>query len=266
MYSGGIEKIDFIVPKDLEPYINCIMLKENQHPEAHTNIPLFADGYPGIMFSQSENGFHLLPKGKKLSELFLYGQTIDPVSLDTKGPFRFVVFQLYPFASKYLLGVDPKELNDECYDLLQLKEVDVMSFHKVLRDTDELEKQVTILSDLIVALINAQKVSPDDQIQKGIELILKQSGQLTIKSLLRELPLSERTFERRFMAEVGLSPKQFAKIVQFQSSLHSLSNTSFNKLIDIGLDSGFADQSHFTRVFKQYTGQTPSYYLSQMTG
>lgn len=266
MYSGGIEKIDFIVPKDLEPYINCIMLKENPSPDAHTNIPLYADGYPGIMFGQSENGFYLLPKGKRLSELFLYGQTLDPVSLDAEGPFRFVVFQLYPFASKYLLGVDPKELNDECFDLLQLKQVDVVSFHQALKNTNDLEKQVSIISRLMLALIEANKVAPDDQIQKGIELILKQNGKLTIKSLLQELPLTERTFERRFKSEVGLSPKQFAKIVQFQSSLHHLSKTNYGKLIDIGLDGGFADQSHFTRVFKQYTGQTPSYYLSQTAG
>lgn len=265
MYSGGIEKIDFMVPKDLEPYINCIMMKENLQEDASTSIPLYADGYPGIMFGQSQEGFQLLPKGKKLSELFLYGQTIHPVSLETQGPFRFVVFQLYPFASNYLLGVDPKVLNDDCYDLLQLRHVDVTSFHRRLKNTEDLDQQVQIISQLMSALIAANEVQTDDQIQKSIELILRQKGQLTIKELLQDIPLGERTFERRFMAQVGLSPKQFAKIVQFQSSLYQLSTSRFHKLLDVGLESGFADQSHFTRVFKQYTGQTPSYYLKQMS-
>ncbi len=119
-----MQKIDFIVKKDLEPFVNCVMYDEN----IDTKMPLYADGYPGIMFQQSENGFYLQPKGKKLSEFFLFGQTLHPALLEAKGKNKFIVFQLYPFASKYLLGVDPKMLNDDCYDLMQLKHIDIHSY------------------------------------------------------------------------------------------------------------------------------------------
>ena len=56
-----MEKIDFIVEEDLEPYINLVMVKEDPDPHAHVNMPFYADGYPGIMFQQSENGFFILP-------------------------------------------------------------------------------------------------------------------------------------------------------------------------------------------------------------
>ena len=77
---------------------------------------------------------------------------------------------------------------------------------------------------------------------------------------MKQLPVTERTFERNFKSYVGLSPKQFAKIIQFQSSLNRLTKAKFQKLTDIGLESGFTDQSHFIRTFKSYTGQTPSFY------
>ncbi len=260
-----MKEVDFIVRKDLEPYINCIMIQQGDALTSHTNIPLYADGYPGIMFQQSENGFYLLPKKKKLSELFLYGQTLDPVSLDVKGPFKFIVVQLYPFASKYLLGIDPKELNDDCYDLLQLAHIDIEAFRKSLIKANSFQEQVHIISDLILALIRSNQESKDDRIQKAIAIILQHHGQIKIKELLEQLYLTERTFERNFMAQVGLTPKQFAKIVQFQSSLHKLTRENYNRLIEVGLDSGFSDQSHFIRTFKKYTGQTPSYYLKEMT-
>lgn len=261
-----MKEIEFIVRKDLEPFINCIMVKESNTPTSHTNIPLYADGYPGIMFQQSENGFYLLPRGKKLSELFLYGQTLEPVSLDVKGPFKFIVFQLYPFASKYLLGVDPKELNNECFDLLQLDHIDVEAFRKALINSNDLEEQVKIISDLMLELIQTNQASQDDRIQQAISLIIKHNGQLKIKDILEQLYLSERTFERNFLSQVGLTPKQFAKIVQFQCSLHKLTKANFNKMVEIGLDSGFSDHSHFIRAFKKYTGQTPSFYLKQIAG
>ena len=71
-----MEAVNFIVEPDLEPFVNCVMVGESAEPSGHFNLPLYADGYPGIMFQQAENGFFLLPKGKRLSELFLYGQTL----------------------------------------------------------------------------------------------------------------------------------------------------------------------------------------------
>lgn len=179
-----MKEVEFIMRKDLEPFINCVMVKESNAPNSHANIPLYADGYPGIMFQQAENGFYLLPRKKKLSELFLYGQTLDPVSLDVTGPFKFIVFQLYPFASKYLLGVDPKELNDECFDLLELENVDVEVFLRELISSNNLEEQVKIISDLMLELIQSNQVPPDDRIQQAIALILQNNGQIKVKELL----------------------------------------------------------------------------------
>ena len=66
-----MKEVAFIMRKDPQPYINCIMVKESNDPAGPTNIPLYADGYPGIMFQQAEIGFYLMPSNKKLSELLL---------------------------------------------------------------------------------------------------------------------------------------------------------------------------------------------------
>ena len=260
-----MQKIDFIIQNDLEPFVNCIMIEESDAANSRTNIPLYPDGYPGIMFQQSANGFYLLPRKKKLSELFLYGQTLAPVSLDVKGPYKFIVFQLYPFAAKYLLGVDPKVLNDDCYDLLKIDHIDVAAYRNQLINSDNLEEQVNIISTLMLQLIQANKISESDKVQQAINIILKHNGQIKGQALLEKLCMTERTFERNFLSQVGLTPKQFAKIIQFQCSLHQLTEAKFNKLVEVGFDSGFTDQSHFIRAFKKYTGQTPAYFLRQIT-
>ena len=259
-----MQKVKFIIKNDLEPFVNCIMVDENNAEDAYTKIPLYADGYPGIMFQQSANGFFLFPRGKQLSELFLYGQTLMPVSLEAEGRHRFVVFQLYPFASKYLLGVDPKVLNDDCYDLLQLTHINIQAYYQRLIDAQSLENQINIISELMVELIENNDLPLNDQIQYAISLILEQEGNIRINEILPQIYMSERTFERKFIAQVGLTPKQFARIIQFQSSLNRLNKANFDKLVEVGFDSGFSDQSHFIRTFKNYTGQTPSFYLNQL--
>jgi len=258
-----MKEIEFIINNELQPFVNCIMVGESNSVKSHTNIPLYADGYPGLMFQQSDYGFYLLPQKKKLSEFFLYGQTLAPVSLDVDGPYKFIVFQLYPFASKYLLGIDPRVLNDECYDLLQIEHIDIHAYRRQLICSERIAEQVNIISALMLQLIQSNKVTDNDKIQQAIAIILKHKGQIKVYELLEQLYITERTFERNFMSQVGLTPKQFAKIIQFQCSLHKLSETKFNKLVEVGFDSGFTDQSHFIRTFKQYTGQTPAYFLKK---
>jgi AraC-like DNA-binding protein len=240
------------------------MVGECADSTKHTNIPLYADGYPGIMFQQSENGCYLLPRNKKLSELFLYGQTLKPVALDIFGRHQYIVVQLYPFASNYLLDVDPKELNDDCYDLLQIKFPDVSTFNKQLIAATTNEARVKIISNLIRTLIKTHKISENNKIEQAIGIIIQEEGQITIKDLLSKIFMTERTLERQFQSHVGLTPKQFAKIIQFKSSISKLTQQHYNSLLEVGLDCGFSDQSHFIRTFKAYTGQTPSYYLNQM--
>ncbi len=260
-----MKTIEFNLKTELTPFVNCVFTGESDCAKSHTNIPLYADGYPGIMFQKAANGFYLLPKKQKLSQLFLYGQTLEPVSLDVEGTYRFIVLQLYPFASKYLLGVDPKELNDDCFDLLEINYIDVDSYRQKLLESDNSKDQVKIILDLMTQLVKSNKIPEKDRIQQAISIILKHNGQVKVKELTEHLFITERTLERDFMSQVGLTPKQFAKIIQFQCSLNQLTQTKFDKLTDVGLDSGFTDQSHFIRAFKKYTGQTPSYYLRQLS-
>ena len=159
-----MKQAQFNPPEALRPYVNTIMVMESEEREGKTTIPLYADGYPGIMFQQSAKGFYFLPKGKKLSELFLYGQTVAPAAMEVDGQFDFIVFQLYPFASKYLLNVDPRILKDDCFDLLKIEHIDVESFAIQLRATKVFEERVTIITEFILQLIEHNQVRPDDRI------------------------------------------------------------------------------------------------------
>ena len=103
------------------------------------------------------------------------------------------------------------------------------------------------------------------RIKLAINLILKTNGTISIKELRDKLFVSERTLERNFLKEIGVTAKQFAKIIQFSSALQQMTDTDYVNLTDIGYDSGFSDQSHFIRSFKRYTGKTPKEYLQQIS-
>jgi AraC-like DNA-binding protein len=77
------------------------------------------------------------------------------------------------------------------------------------------------------------------------------------KELQQKTQLSERSLERKFKDSVGISPKLFARIIRFQETLNQMRNNKYEKLSDIAYENDYADQAHFIRVFKEFTGFSP---------
>jgi hypothetical protein len=110
--------------KSIEPFGKDIYVLEMDETDTEKKLPFYADGFAGIVYSKSANPFYQQPKGKKLSDFYLCGQTIEPITLDVIGAFKLICIRLYPFAVRMLLGVDPKVLKDDCYDLRLMENVD----------------------------------------------------------------------------------------------------------------------------------------------
>ncbi len=235
------------------------MVFECDEKTTTTNLPFFADGFPGLMYHESPNGLYVNPHKKRMPPLFLYGQTIEPIEIEVSGSFQIVIFQLYPFTLKSLFGIDAKSINDNCYDLTTQAPENLL---KELSQVRHFKIKIDFLSTYIAEKIEVRKSNFDHSIFSAIEKILLAKGKLGITAIAKEVNLTKRTFERRFLSETGLTPKHFAKIIQFQNSLTQLSVNDYNILSDVVYQNGFADQSHFIRVFKSFTGKTPKQFVT----
>lgn len=237
---------------------NILVFEEDTKEK--TALQFFADGYPGIIFQQTEGGMLVQPQNKIMPELFIYGQTIKPVELILQGNYKLLIFQLYPFVLKSFYDLNAEDLNDTCYDVSTATCGDEV-LHSLI-NTTALQERIKIITDYLFDLFEEKKSALDLTVRKAIQIILDNKGQILVKDIFEQLHVTERTFERRFLKEVGLSAKQFSQIVQFQQSFEQLTAKEYSRLTDIVFNNGFADQSHFIRVFKSYTGSTPKKFAS----
>ncbi len=247
--------------ENIDSYVNDIWIFEEDDISADTCLPFYADGFPGLLYLLSENDMFYNPGNKKLTKFFIYGQTIHPIELLVKGPFKMIIFQFYPLALKYLFGLNPKKFNDDCFDLSGLKQEEVKTTYERLSRVSEPELYIDILSSFLSELIEVNGRNIDDRIQMAVNKIITAKGKTPVKKVREEIHMTERTFERQFTNQVGITPKQFAKIIQFQFSFDKISKKEFQLFSDIVFESGFADQSHFIKSFKHFTGRTPSEFL-----
>ena len=79
----------------------------------------------------------------------------------------------------------------------------------------------------------------------------------TVSVLVRDIGLSERAFERRFVANVGLTPVRFRRLARLRAVLRSHSEGA-RDWADLATVAGFSDQSHLVRDFQAFVGLSPT--------
>ncbi|WP_153110686.1 helix-turn-helix transcriptional regulator [Propionivibrio limicola] len=81
--------------------------------------------------------------------------------------------------------------------------------------------------------------------------------ELSVTLLAQEAGLSPNHFANCFTASFGQSPHRYVLRRRIQEALRLLPLSS-RSIAEIAMDLGFSSQSHFTKVFREYTGMTPS--------
>jgi AraC-like DNA-binding protein len=243
----------------LAPFVKNIMVFQNADKKATTRLPFFADGYPGFLFHITPNGQWVQPQNKKMPNTYIYGQTLHPIELHIEGAYKIILLQLYPFVLYRFFNIRAADLNNNCFDLLRVESWEAVE--KNLLAVNDTAKQIDIISAYFMQVFNTVKHMLDLQVRSAIQLILHAKAQITITELCSQLHITARTLERKFAEEVGISAKNFIQITRFQQSLEQLTVKDHSRLTDIVYANGFADQSHFIRVFKAYTGTTPRKFI-----
>jgi AraC-like DNA-binding protein len=104
-------------------------------------------------------------------------------------------------------------------------------------------------------LSELKKTTTDLLVSEAIQKIKLSKGDIKIKDLLTELPVSRDAFEKRFRKITGTSPKHFSVIIRIKNLIGNYSETI--SLTEAAYSAGYFDQAHFIKDFRSFTGQTP---------
>lgn len=104
--------------------------------------------------------------------------------------------------------------------------------------------------------------NPPGWLRKVVELLhSRYSETLTLLTIAKEVGIHPAHLAREFRRHHGCTVGDYILKLRMESACRSLA-TSRAALSEIALANGFADQSHFSRTFKRFTGMTPAVYRS----
>ncbi|MCP5536376.1 MAG: AraC family transcriptional regulator [Akkermansiaceae bacterium] len=85
---------------------------------------------------------------------------------------------------------------------------------------------------------------------------------IPVTELAATANLSLSSFQRKFKACFGMSPKEYMRHLKVQESCHKIVQTT-QSFAEISYGCGFSDQSHFSREFTRIMKEPPSSYRSR---
>ena len=85
---------------------------------------------------------------------------------------------------------------------------------------------------------------------------------LTLSELAAVAGMSPHYFADLFRRSTGYAPHQYVLLQRIERAKQALSDTRCS-VLEVGLDAGFQNSSHFARVFRRFVGTSPSQFRSQ---
>jgi AraC-like DNA-binding protein len=109
---------------------------------------------------------------------------------------------------------------------------------------------------------NKSKKAPEwaKELKEMIQDQLDTNMALSLQQVSDELEINPTYLSREFSKYFeNLSFGEYIRKLRIEKAMHLMGGTDYS-LTEIAYLTGFSDQSHFTRIFKKQTGQTPTLY------
>ena len=253
-------KYRIIAPhKLLSPYVRYFSALDYQSTEnASSQIRVFADRYPHLVFQHHNGQSAFYKNGDALPTSFLSGVKIDPYICDVFNH-SVVTVTFYPQAVSLLFGIDVHELNNEVVDMRNFTSADL---NCRLMYASGYQERIGILTDYLLNKIARSKATPDFLVAESMQLINDLDVETSITSLTQHFKISKRQLERRFKSGTGLAPKLFLRVARFENAVKLIKENNFGSLSNLAFYLNYTDHSHFVKDFKEFSGFTPTIFTN----
>jgi AraC-like DNA-binding protein len=186
---------------------------------------------------------------------------VGPISsalvLELHGRIDIMGVRMRPGAMRSVSGIPTDRLIDTVAPISEVSRSLVGNVTK-LADAADFRARVCILTQSYRKYLSTV-IEPDRVVMYALKRWLDAQNPdfPSVSALVGDLGMSERAFERRFVASVGLTPVRYRRLARFRSvlRLHAQGTRDWSTL---AADTGFSDQSHLVRDCRTFTGLTPT--------
>lgn len=175
-----------------------------------------------------------------------------------------VSVQFKPGAARYFIPEQLHRLKNQIVDISAMYGTRKEQELAAIQPNAPEQFIVTKVEDFLLNIFQPRK---DSCIRHALDVLYQGKGRGTVRQLAKAVYLSEVQFRKRFREEVGLSPKEYSKIVRVNAVKEIvLQSASPVRFTELSYQFGYFDQAHFIKDFSSVVGVSPRRFWAQYHG
>jgi AraC-like DNA-binding protein len=171
----------------------------------------------------------------------------------------FVAFQ--PVGACHFFRFPLSEIENQSLDMKDIFSKEIKEVEEKLYCKTNFEERAKVIDSFLLKKMSVVKQHDYLLLQKGVKIIKQNRGQMNTAALSTQLFATSKSLERKFSAFLGMTPKQYFKLIRFQATIEDMTLRKGIPLTDFAYSNGYSDQSHFIRDFKTFSGFTPKEFI-----
>jgi AraC-like DNA-binding protein len=185
------------------------------------------------------------------------------VRLEYRGPVNTFGIRFHPARGAAFLGQRAPDLKDKLLPLADIAGPLDRAFSCLFTGDwmSERENSREALDQLLLAQL-ASSSPVDPSIIAVVDRLSRIGPVPSVAQIARELRLSSRQVQRRFVASVGVPPKQFVRVFRFARLWQAASMCMPETWAALAAEHGYADQAHMVREFRAFGADTPTHFFT----
>jgi AraC-like DNA-binding protein len=232
-----------------------VMVPDTESPVAY--VEALPDGRVSLLLRITEGSLVPEESTVRRGDVSVVGTRTRPVYKTVKNVPLVVAVRFRPGSAQAILGVPANELTDCIVRVEDLWGAEGRALRDRLLSARGPKEMLQLLDGALEvrALRDAQR--PSARLARhALGLITHAATPISINDLAAMIGVSSRHLRRTFSENVGIGPKEFARIMRFQRAARAhMSRTNWTR---VAMDVGYYDQAHMIREFRELTGTTPS--------
>jgi len=250
---------------ELSPYIEFFWTGEfNINSNELLKQRVIPNGYIELIIHLSDSHCELFNSASFDSspDYTLIGMYSQPYSVHFKDKVEVFGIRFKPEGFMQIFGIPAAEFYEGYVDIESLHLKDFRDFCRRLKELSTTENMITECHKYFFKKINGSKINLY-YLNRAAEIIRKNDGLISIDELTRNVFIGKRQLEREFKQKLGLSPKKYMRLVRLNKVNRLIREGKRVDLSELSYICGFADQPHFIRDFKHFTGEAPKIFINK---
>jgi AraC-like DNA-binding protein len=249
---------------ELQPFVKCFWTMDAGCMEEPVKQRILPDGCMEMMFHYGDNYRQYFTDGSSMLQprSFIFGQITNYIEVEPTGITGIVSARFLPEGLTPFLSLPVSALTDKAVSITDIFGEKGALLEKDIMAAGNNQQRIKIIETFLLSLLTSQQAI-DIIARSCVEVIFQSQGQLDVTELADKVKVNRRNMERKFTTVIGMSPKQLSKAVRLQSALKMLDQKKFISLTSLAYESGYYDQAHFIKDFREFTGMSPKSFFAE---